>query len=263
MELQGRLEKIRASGRTLVAISNDSPEALATFAREHGITFALLSDKDSRVITELDLLNREVKTDDPHFGIPHPGTLVLDEHRRVTARFFESSYRDRRTVASELLSLGDLLSPETAASSAANGLTLRAWSTDERVAPGTLFTLVLECMPAPGLHVYGPEQKQYRGISLAFPHAPDWLVFDAPQFPPTESYRFAPLNETVSAYRGAFRITRDVHIQVSKESAAALSGQSEVVLDGELLYQACSESECLLPQSVPVRWTVTLAPLVR
>ena len=57
MELQGRLEELRDQGLGVVAISYDSEEVLADFSQRRGITFPLLSDDDSKVITDFGILN--------------------------------------------------------------------------------------------------------------------------------------------------------------------------------------------------------------
>ena len=57
MELQGRVEELRAQGLGVVAISYDSEEVLADFSQRRGITFPLLSDDDSSVITAFGILN--------------------------------------------------------------------------------------------------------------------------------------------------------------------------------------------------------------
>ena len=57
MELQDRVEELRAQGIGVAAISYDSEQVLADFSQRRGITFPLLSDDDSRVITEYGLLN--------------------------------------------------------------------------------------------------------------------------------------------------------------------------------------------------------------
>jgi peroxiredoxin len=44
VELQGRVEQLERDGLGLVAISYDSTDVLAGFARQRGITFPLLSD---------------------------------------------------------------------------------------------------------------------------------------------------------------------------------------------------------------------------
>ena len=57
MELQGRLQQLSDLGIGVAAISYDSEAVLADFSQRRGITFPLLSDDDSRVITEFGILN--------------------------------------------------------------------------------------------------------------------------------------------------------------------------------------------------------------
>ena len=111
MELQDRVEELRAQGIGVAAISYDSEQVMADFSQRRGITFPLLSDDDSRVITEYGLLNTVVAealgsgAEDPEIvadeakyisvfgveeemaGMAFPGTFVLDSTGRVTERF--------------------------------------------------------------------------------------------------------------------------------------------------------------------------------
>ena len=57
MELQDRLEELRGRGLAVAAISYDSEAILKDFAERRGITFPLLSDDDSAVITDFGILN--------------------------------------------------------------------------------------------------------------------------------------------------------------------------------------------------------------
>ena len=57
MELQSQVEALRRRGLGLAAISYDPPATLASFSRRHGITFPLLSDVGSEVITRYGILN--------------------------------------------------------------------------------------------------------------------------------------------------------------------------------------------------------------
>ena len=128
------MEELRAQGLGAVAISYDSEEVLANFAQRRGITFPLLSDDDSSVITAFGILNTVAaegvgpNKDDPDVvaavakyvsvfganrmivGTPFPGTFMLDATGRVTSRFFEEFYRERNTTANVMLRLGAGLS---------------------------------------------------------------------------------------------------------------------------------------------------------
>ena len=58
MELQDQLETLKEQGLGVAAISYDSVEVLSDFAQlRRGITFPLLADDDSGVITEFGILN--------------------------------------------------------------------------------------------------------------------------------------------------------------------------------------------------------------
>ena len=78
MELQDRLEALESSGIGIAAISYDSQEVLADFAEKRRITFPLLSDSDSSVITEFGILNTVVaeglgpNQDNPDIIEPQP-----------------------------------------------------------------------------------------------------------------------------------------------------------------------------------------------
>ena len=57
MELQSRVDELRASGLGLAAVSYDSPDVLAAFTEQYGITFPLLADVGSGTIRQYGLLN--------------------------------------------------------------------------------------------------------------------------------------------------------------------------------------------------------------
>jgi len=138
VELQEQLEQLEEQGLGVAAISYDSVEVLADFAQRRGITFPLLSDNDSAVITEFGILNTVAEeglgpnADDPAVqadvakyvsmfgasrlivGTPYPGTFMLDRSGRVTSRFFEEFYRERNTTTNVMLKLGVGLSPVAA-----------------------------------------------------------------------------------------------------------------------------------------------------
>ena len=106
MELQSRVATLKRQGLGLVAVSYDSPATLTDFAGRRGITFPMLSDTGSAVIKRYRLLNRQVPEGTPQYGIPYPGTFVLDAHGVVTARYFEEAYQERTTVESILTHIG-------------------------------------------------------------------------------------------------------------------------------------------------------------
>jgi len=104
VELQSNLEKIRAEGLGVAAISYDSVAVLKSFAERRGITFLLLSDPESKIIRDFGIFNEQSQKGTMQYGIPYPGTYLVDRAGRVTAKYFEDDYTQRYTSADILVS---------------------------------------------------------------------------------------------------------------------------------------------------------------
>lgn len=288
MELQSRLEELRAQGLGVVAISYDSEEVLADFSQRRDITFPLLSDDDSSVITAFGILNTVAaegvgpNRDDPDVvadvakyvslfganpmivGTPHPGTFILDGTGRVTSRFFEEFYRERNTTANVMLKLGAGLSPIAAIEGTTAHLTLTAYPSDPSVTVGTRFSIAIEIVPNPDIHVYAPgaEQMGYRVIGLTMAPVP-YVRFEPVEFPASELYHFEPLDERVPVYQQPFMLLQEVVVSGAAEVEEALAELDALTLTGTLDYQACNDELCFDPVSVPLSFTLDLDALDR
>jgi len=266
VELQGRATELARAGRTIVALSYDPPEVLRKFATAHGITFPLLSDTGSAIIRRYGLLNTSVAPGDRAYGVPHPGTFVLDGKGRIVARHFEENYRERNTASSIIARTGGVDASRSASGTTTVStphLSLVVYPSDDMIAPGSRFSLILEVTPGPGMHVYAPPQDSYRAIALAMTPRED-VVLHPMTFPEAETYHFAPLNERVQVYQRPFRLIQDLTLSVAPATRALASEPgARIRLEGRLEYQACDDKVCYLPQSIPVAWTIALRPLVR
>ena len=262
MELQGRVAELKRQGLSLAAVSYDPVAVLADFSKRRGITFPLLSDPGSATIKRYGILNTTVpETNQQSYGIPFPGTFMLNTQGVVTSRFFEQAYQERSTVGSIMARLGNNVEVQATTVSSPQ-LAMTSFATDRTVAPGTQFSLVLDVQPARGIHVYAPGVSGYKPIGLAVEAQPG-LVMRGAQYPPSEDYHFKPLNEHVQVYQRPFRIVQDVLIDPSPQGQAALKDVSSLTIKGVLNYQACDDKLCFTPQSVPLTWTVTLRQLDR
>ncbi len=261
-ELQTRTADLAKSGIGLAAVSYDAVPILADFSKRRGITFPLLSDPGSATIKRYGILNTTVpETNQQSYGIPFPGTFMLNTQDVVTSRFFEQAYQERSTVGSIMARLGNNVDVRATTLSSPQ-LELTSFATDSTVAPGTQFSLVLDVRPARGVHVYAPGVTGYKPIALSVEAQPG-LVTRGAQYPQSEDYHFKPLNEHVQVYQRPFRIVQDVLIDPSPQGLAALKDVSSLTIKGVLNYQACDDKLCFTPQSVPLTWTVTLRPLDR
>jgi DsbC/DsbD-like thiol-disulfide interchange protein len=125
------------------------------------------------------------------------------------------------------------------------------------LAPGARASLVLDISPKPTMHVYAPGQKDFIPVSLTL-DASRAFKAAAVRFPPAETLVVKELGETQLVYRKPFRIVQDVTIAKRATSSQARPANSSMTVTGTLKYQACDDSICYAPVSVPVKWTLTL-----
>ena len=103
MELEQNLDRIRKQGLGLAAVSYDSVEILKNFADRKHITFPLLSDPESKIIRAFGILNETVKPGTPQYGIPYPGTFMVDAKGTVVSKYFEDDFRERISASAILV----------------------------------------------------------------------------------------------------------------------------------------------------------------
>jgi len=288
VELQDRLKELRAQGLGVVAISYDSEEALRDFSRRRNITFPLLSDDDSAVITEFGILNTvaaeavgpnrdnpDVAADAAKYvsvfgasqmiiGTPFPGTFLLDGQGRVSSRFFEEFYRERNTTANVMLKLGKGLSPIEAVEGSTAHLKLTAYPSNPNITVGTRFSVAIEIEPNENIHLYAPgaDQMGYRVVEFTLAEVPH-IRFEPVELPDSEIYHFEPLDERVPVYQRPFRLLREAVVSGEPEAAEALAGIDALTLTGTLNYQACDDKICFDPVSVPLSFTLDVETLDR
>lgn len=291
MELQDRLQELGGSGIGVAAISYDSTEVLNDFAEQRGITFPLLSDKDSAVITEFGILNTVVaeglgpNRDNPEVvasvhkyvaasvfdsiplrqminGTPFPGTFMLDANGRVTSRYFEEFYRERSTTSNILLKAGIGLTPIAAIEGITAQLKFTAYPSDTSVTNGTRFSLAVDVEPHPNMHVYAPGAEKMGYRVVGFNMNPSELVrFEPANFPESEIYHFEPLDEYVPVYQEKFTLLQEAVVNASAEAEEIMEELDALTLSGSFDYQACDDAICYPPASVPITFTLELEHL--
>jgi peroxiredoxin len=285
VELQGRVKELQDKGLGLATISYDSREVIAAFAKQHVITFPMLSDPGSETIKRYGILNPVVaeafgpNKDDPAVkadvqryisvvnptpnmqGIAFPGTFMLDRQGRVTSRFFEDFYIERNTVSSVMKRLGGGTAPVAGTKITTERLELTTYPSDAAIAPGNRFSIALDITPKRRMHVYAPGASGYRVVSVQIAAQP-FIHMTAPQYPASETYHFKPLNERVPVYQKPFTMIQEIVLEGDLKAQAALRGKETLTINGSLDYQACDDKICYNPVSVPLTWTMNLRSLV-
>jgi hypothetical protein len=255
VELQSNLERIRAEGLEIAAISYDSQAVLKNFAERRGITFPLLSDPDSKIIRDFGILNEQVPLGTPLYGIPYPGTYLLDRSGRVTAKYFDDDYTQRYTSADILIRRFGASAEEAHSIAEGKHLKVSVSASNGQVRSGQRISLVLDVQLAPRLHVYAPGVKSdYIPIDWSMKESPAVMVHPA-TYPNSKMLRLEAIRETVPVYEDAFRLVRDVTVARDAASRPLLDPEGRLAIEGALRYQACDDKVCYPPETVAVRWT--------
>ena len=86
------MEDFRTADINVYALRYDEQDALADFRDAYDISYPLLSDPESEIIRQFEILNTLISMDDhPWFGIPFPGAYVVNSEGIITHKFFENN----------------------------------------------------------------------------------------------------------------------------------------------------------------------------
>jgi thiol:disulfide interchange protein DsbD len=118
--------------------------------------------------------------------------------------------------------------------------------TEARIVPGDggAATLIVDAVLASGWHVnsHHPSEDYLIATSLRLDPS-SGVSFGEPKYPEGRMKKFSFAEKPLSVYEGSFSITVPLTI----------AGPSPSELTGAVEYQACSDTQCLAPASVPFR----------
>jgi hypothetical protein len=138
-------------------------------------------------------------------------------------------------------------------------LKLTAFASAATLAPGDRMALVVEIEPGEGMHVYAPGADSYRVITMTMAAQPFVRMLPM-EYPPSEIYVFVPLRERIPVYQKPFALRQEFELERRPEAQAAMRGKPSLTLKGALEYQACDDTVCFNPVTVPLSWTLPLGP---
>ena len=266
------MREFEAAGIQVYAITYDPQPALKRFADTHGITFQLLSDVGSVVIKRFGILNTLIDPDDPDvrhptlgvslYGIPFPGTYVVDESGIVTEKFFNRHYATRPSAGTILgTALGKVLIHEDSRQTNHRDgqAKITAFLADEDFKLEVVGTLYCRIEMAEGLHIYAnPLPEGFFPTQVHVKQAPG-LRIGQPIYPPTKPLELEALGVTLNVFSGVVLIA--VPITATAELFQPRE-QDSITLDIDVFYQAGSATYCYLPRTVNLSLEVPLAELV-
>jgi DsbC/DsbD-like thiol-disulfide interchange protein len=258
VELQSRYAEITRQGLGLIAISYDSADTLRKFSSSRGISFPMIADAGSAIIKRYGLFNDTVDPKSATYGIPHPGTFIVDRKGVVVSRFFEDVYQERNTTATILTTLGTKASAVMQTSTA--HLSMTASISDTTAAPGERLAVIVDVRPLKGMHLYAPGKHDYKVVQLTLDAQPLLRAHDT-RYPASEIYHFKPLNERVEVYAKPFQLRREFTLLATPDAQKQLGAMTSITITGALEYQACDDKVCFNPARVPISFTLSLKGL--
>ena len=253
VDLNTRYDQFRARGLGVAIISYDSVAVLKDFGDRKGIRIPMLSDPESKIIRSFGILNENVDKTSPVYGIPFPGTYVLDAKGVVKSKYFHDDFTER-------FSAGSVLAREFGATGAETThvdtpyITLSYSASDAAFAPGRRITLIVDLDFKPKMHVYAPGvEGGYIPIDWTMTQSKSWMTLDA-AYPASRKVHLQAINETVPVYDRHVRITRDIIVGQNAEVGPALTPDRMLTVDGSFRYKACDDKECYVPRTIPLQW---------
>jgi hypothetical protein len=196
-------------------------------------------------------------------GFARPGYFFIDPSGVIREKFFEAKYRERLTGNSIISKLFPELGQEVIDKVEAPHLQLALEQSDRIGVPGTRVTLVAEVKLPADVHVYSPGAQGYKPVKLVIDPVGQ-LEFKPAVYPRSKILYLPAIKERVPVFEGTFRISQDVKVNSGAEFWGTLGKDGKnFTITGKLEYQACDQTMCYVPTSVPVRWELQVFPLDR
>jgi len=254
VEMQHYWLEFRKQGVSFAAISYDSTDILADFARRKGITFPLLSDPQSTIINAFGILNNRVQKTDMRFGMANPGTYRIDADGVVRSKYFAQDFSERYSTAGILLREFGSIAGVREGSTNSDYADVSSYSVDT-VRPAMRIVIAVDVTLKANLRVSAPGAQVDLPISLEIDPSYYYMAHPA-EYPMPESLAL-PSNGRAMAYKGKFRILCEITIQ----GRDTLSELPNIKITGRLRFQPCDNSQCYSPQTIPLEWNLKMTPL--
>jgi len=233
------------------ALSYDEADALSDFRDAHNITFTLLSDPQSEVIRSFGILNTLIdKNDHPWFGIPYPGTFVLDAEGAITHKFFDSNLAVR-AGPEQLLRAVQGKAPHANTSAAPQQLEQGEVQIDisfdgEGLTPVVQNDLVVKFMVPHGRHVYAEPAPAGSVAANIVVDELSTLVSRPIVRPDGVSHQLAGTAEVFQVHNDQF----ELRLPLTLNEAVADQG-GNITISGEVCWQVCDNEVCDVPTKKP------------
>ncbi len=243
-----------AASVAVYAVSYDDADALRDFGEAHGIAYPLLSDPNSEVIRSFGILNTLIDPDDhPWYGIPYPGTYVVNADGAITHKFFENNLAVR-TGPEQLLRAvqGQPMLEARADEAAPEAVQVNIALDGSSLAATVQRDLVVRFSVPAGRHVYAEPAPQGTIAADVVLDESDRLVQRPIVRPASEPHALAGTGESFQVHHDQFELRLPLTV-----NNAAGGVPAEITVSGEVRWQSCDDEACDIPTSQ--RFELTLA----
>jgi peroxiredoxin len=264
IDVEAARHNFEAKGVHVASITYDSPDVLRAFAARRNIHFALLSDPDSAVIDAFGVRNHEAEAVGSKSGIAIPNYFLISPDGVICRRFAETALLDRITanyLYEALFGAGTAQPTLTSTVPKTPHLSVSLTQSDVAAAPGARVQLTVQLAPEQGSHLYAPgaEKFGYHPIKLTLDSSPLYQTRPA-GYGQATTIRFADLKETVPVFANATVISQDIWAVRSPQTNAEFNEHPDLVINGSLEYQVCTNTTCYPPATQPVSWKLHVTP---
>jgi len=252
VELEGSFAGLTEAGLGVVAISYDSVAILRSFSERHGgIRFTMLSDPESEIIDAFGIRNTDHAEDSMGYGVPYPGTYIVDANGIVVEKFFAPDYRERFTADTILLKTFGI-GGGTRLEAELPQFKLTAYPIQDAVRRGNRIVLVADIELPPRMHLYAAG-SDYVPVDLKISgHAS--LSQGKLVVPEPEILYLDVIDERVPVYLDTVRIQREVTLSTEFTESA-------IDIASVLSYQTCDDEICYVPAEFPLNFKLDVLPL--
>ena len=259
----------RDAGIKLYAVSYDEQAALQAYSLGQDIEFTLLSDPESRVIRQYRVLNAFIgPEDDFYFGIPFPGTFLIDESGTIVDKLFRPhlSTRDSGEAMIDRMQGRSRQGEDDPFdySLEDDGIEVSAFYRGGRghLRIGPMSRLIVRFKMPPGIHVYdAPVPEGMVPVSIEL-EAPEGVRWEHGVHPPTRSLGIASLKEPLQVWE------EEVEFEIlifGNSTLAPLFETDDIpslTVTINVRYQSCDDHQCFLPQSRILKLNIPLGKTV-
>lgn len=229
----------------------ESVEQLRSFADEFDVSIPLLSDPESRIITEFGILNTTLdESDVPFFGVPYPGSYIIGADGVIIDKFFEQNSLVR-THPENLLRAAQGLALDTAdapSSGPVAHVEAHVSLSTESLRAMLLTDLIVDLRVPPGQHLYGAPVPDGLVVTSVVIDDNKVITAQSAYLPPTHEMTLAGTGETLHVYDG------DVRIRVPVLYSGRLvepneDGSHTADITGTIRWQSCDDHTCHIPRT--------------